>query len=149
MGRLQRDRPGQPRPARPSMRSIRKSASARRRPEYLRMLAGIFVAYVLIIGFGDTHFEGPVRIGLLGFLLWSSSRLHSDHRLRRWALGVAAAGLVATLVVALTAPYLVVYGVVGALSTLLLTFAIAAIVSTLIQKLRVETATVLGVLCIY
>jgi hypothetical protein len=126
-----------------------RSASARRMPEYFRMLAGILVAYVIIIGFGDRYAGGPLRIGVLGFLLWSASRLHANRQLRRWALGLAITGFVVTVVFTLTTATIVVYGVVGAWSTVLLTVAIGSIGSTLLVKARVDTATVLGVLCIY
>ena len=119
-------------------------------PEYFRMLAGILVAaYVLVIGFGNTYFAGPTRIGLIGFLLWSASRLHANRRLRRWAAGLAVAAFLVTLAFAIAARMLVTYGVVGACSTILLAFAIVSIGTTLLVKARADTATVLGVLCIY
>jgi len=60
------------------------------------MLAGILVLYAVIIGFGDAAIGDPVRIALLGFLLWTSARLRTERQLRRWAVVVAILTLAAT-----------------------------------------------------
>jgi len=113
------------------------------------MLAGILVLYALIILFGETTAGNSGRIGLLGFLLWTSARLRADRRLRRWAiaLGIAAVALVAVLSAIASAT--VIYGAVGACSLVLIAAAMAAIVSTLVERRRVDVSTVLGVLCVY
>lgn len=118
-------------------------------PQYFRMLSGIFVAYVLIIGFGDSVSSGVGRILLLGFLLWSSSHLHASGTLRRLAVALGAIGLVSTVIIAIAAPARVLYGVVGGWQVVLLALTIAAIVSTLLHKPVIDTATVLAVLCVY
>jgi ion channel len=125
------------------------SERTRPRPEYLRLLGGILITYALIIVFGDTNAAAGVRVALLAFLLWTSTRLHTNRRLRRGAVvvGVVAVGL--TIAVAAVASTRATSAVVGACSTVLIATAITAIASTLLGRFRVDTATVLGVLCIY
>ncbi len=125
------------------------TTAARQRPEYLRMLAGILALYTLIILFAESTAGNPTRIAVLGFLLWLSTRLRADTRLR-WAaiaLGIGAIAVVAVL--SATASSTVVYGAVGACSFVLIAAAIGAIVSTLVERRRVDSATVLGVLCVF
>jgi hypothetical protein len=119
------------------------------RPQYLHMLVGILLAYVVIIGFGGTRIGDPARVVLLAYLLWASSRLHRDPRWRGAALVVGVGAVVATGLVAPFAPPRVVSGVVGGLSAVLIAVSMAAIVSTLRLRFRVDAATVLGVLCVY
>jgi hypothetical protein len=121
----------------------------RQLPNYFRMLAAIFVSYVVIVGFGDTPAGGPVRIGLVGFLAWTAARLHPSRTLRRLALWLSLVAIVTTPVFSVFAPGRVAAGVVGAWSTVLLVLAMAGLVGTLWQRAVVDTATVLGVLCIY
>jgi voltage-gated potassium channel Kch len=123
--------------------------AARRRPAYLRMLFGILVAYTLIIVLGDTRIGDPARVVLLAYLLWTAARLHSDRRWRKWALVLGTAAVVAVAAVATVGSRQVVSGVIGGSSVVLIGVSIAAIVSTLLLKLQVDAATVLGVLCIY
>jgi hypothetical protein len=113
------------------------------------MLAGILVVYVLVIGFADNDTGSAVRVGLLGFLLWTSTRLHHDRRVRRAALITAVGAFVTTSVLAYTVPFRVTYGVVGVWTTLMLGVAVASIVLALLERPAVDTATVLGVLNIY
>jgi hypothetical protein len=120
-----------------------------RLPEYFRLLAGIFVVYVLVIGFGNSNAGTAVRVGLLGFLVWTATRLHTDHLLRRTAAALGAAAFVSTIALQATVSFRVVYGTVGVWSTVLLAVAIASIVGVLVEKPVVDTASVLGVLCIY
>jgi hypothetical protein len=125
------------------------SERARRRPEYLRLLGGILGSYAFIIIFGDTSTGAGLRVGLLAFLLWTSSRLHTDPRLRRGALVIGIVAVVITVTVAFLASARTLAAVVGACSVVLIGTAIAAIASTLLGRLIVDTTTVLGVLCIY
>jgi hypothetical protein len=122
---------------------------AHRRPQYFRMLWSILIAYALMIGFGGTHLGDPARVVLLVYLLWTSARLHSNRRWRRWALGLSVLVFAATgWMVAVGSPRMT-SGVIGASSVLLIGLSIAAIVSTLLVRFQVDAATVLGVLCIY
>lgn len=124
--------------------------SNRQRPQYLRLLGGILVAYVVIIvGFGDTAFGNPIRVALLGFLLWTASHLRTERRLRRWTVVLGVATLAATACVSVVGPPWLISSVVGGCSFILIGGAIAAIASTLLGRWVVDTATVLGVLCIY
>src|SRR5262245_52844939 len=84
-----------------------------RLPEYFRMLAGILVVYVLVIGFANSNVGSAARVGLLGFLVWTAARLHQDPRLRLTAAGLGIAALVSTAVLVATAPARAVYGTVG------------------------------------
>jgi hypothetical protein len=125
------------------------SIGTQRRPEYLRMLVGILVAYVIIIGFGDTVLGDAFRVAVFGFLLWTAARLRTERRLRRWALAVAVVMLVATACVSAFGAAWLISAVVGGCSFILIGAAIATIASTLLGRWVVDTATVLGVLCIY
>lgn len=120
-----------------------------RLPEYFRMLAGILGLYVLIIGFADSEAGSATRVGLLGFLVWTGARLHTDRRLRRLAAALAVVAIISTAILVQTVPTRVTYGIVGAWSTVLLVVAIGSIVAVLIEKAVVDTSAVLGVLCIY
>ena len=118
-------------------------------PEYLRMLAGILALYVLVIGFGNGSANGAFQTGIVAFLVFSAARLHRDRRFRRFVALVGAVAFVSTVALAFLAPPRIVYGVVGAWLAVLLGVAIASIGSTLLQRGRSDTSTVLGVLCIY
>jgi hypothetical protein len=120
-----------------------------RLPEYFRMLAGILVVYVLVIGFADSEVGSGARIGLLGFLVWTGARLHRDRRLHQFAAALAVVGFVSSAILIRTAPQRVSYGIVGAWTTVLLLVAIGTVVAVLIEKPAVDASTVLGVLCIY
>ena len=125
------------------------SSRARHRPQYLRMLLGVVLAYTLIIGFGDTRLGDPARVVLFWYLLWTSARLHTDRRWRTWALALGALASVVSGWAALVASRQITSVVIGASSVLLVAVSIAAITSTLRVRLRVDAATVFGVLCIY
>jgi Ion channel len=118
-------------------------------PAYFRMLWGILLAYALIISLGDNRVSSAARVILLSYLLWTSARLHSDRRWRKWALVLAAAAFIATGSAALVASNRDASGVVGGSSVLLISVSIAATVSKLLLKSRVDIETVLGVLCVY
>ena len=120
-----------------------------RLPEYFRMLAGILVVYVLVIGFADSQAGSAARVGLLGFLVWTAARLHRDRRLHQIAAIFALVAFVSTAVLVATAPFRVEYGAVGVWSTALLVLAIGSVVAMLVEKPFVDTSSVLGVLCIY
>jgi len=120
-----------------------------RLPEYFRMLAGILVVYVLVIGFADSNVGSAARVGVLGFLVWTAARLHIDRRLRRIAAALGVVAVVSTAVLVATAPARVVYGMVGFWSTVLLVVAIGSVVAVLVERAVVDTSAVLGVLCIY
>lgn len=120
-----------------------------RLPEYFRMLAGILVVYVLVIGFADSDIGSAARVGLLGFLVWTAARLHVDPWLRRFAAALGVVAFVSTAILVATAPTRLTYGIVGTWSTVLLVVAIASVVAVLIERAVVDTSAVLGVLCIY
>ena len=120
-----------------------------RLPEYFRMLAGILVVYVLVIGFADSDVGSAARVGVLGFLVWTAARLHVDRRLRQFAALLAVVAFVSTAILVSTAPARVTYGIVGFWSTLLLVVAIGSVVAVLVERSVVDTSAVLGVLCIY
>ena len=105
--------------------------------------------YVLVIGFADSDAGSAIRIGLLGFLVWTAARLHADRWLPRLAAGLALVAFVSTAVLVGTAPVRVTYGIVGLWSTVLLVVAIASVVAVLLERATVDTSAVLGVLCIY
>lgn len=113
------------------------------------MLWAILVAYTLIIGFSDNQVGDPARVVLLGYLVWTSARLHTNRQWRKWAAGAAVVAIAVTGWSALFWSTRVTYGVIGAASVLLIGMSIAAIASTLAVRFRVDAATVLGVLCIY
>jgi hypothetical protein len=123
--------------------------SDRSRPAYLWMLGGIVLLYAVIIGFGATAAAGPLRVALLAFLVWNTTRLRSGHRERRIALLIGVATVVLSGLAALFASAQVVDAVVASCSLLLITTAVANIVSTLRLRRIVDESTVLGVLCIY
>jgi hypothetical protein len=120
-----------------------------RLPEYFRMLAGILVVYVLVIGFADSDVGSAARVGLLGFLVWTAARLHVDPWLRRFAAALGVVAFVSTAILVATAPTRLTYGIVGTWSTVLLVVAIASVVAVLVERAVVDTSAVLGVLCIY
>jgi len=113
------------------------------------MLTGIFALYTLIILLGETTAGDTGRIALLGFLLWTSTRLRSDKRLRWWAIALGIAAVAVVAVLSAIASARVIYGAVGACSLVLIAAAMATIVSTLVERRRVDTSAVLGVLCVY
>ncbi len=114
------------------------------------MLAGLLVLYAIIIGFGDSRRGDPLRILLLGFLLWNAMRVRGAVGWRWWTFGLTAAALAATVWVGIAAPSAKVEdAVVGGTSLVLIGVAIGTILSTLLGWHRVDTATVLGVLCVY
>lgn len=121
----------------------------RKRPQYWRMLISILFAYALVIIFGDTRIGDPARILLLAYLLYTSASLHQNTRWHRGALVLGVVTALVTALVASFAPPVWVSGVVGGLSVVLIATTMTAIVSTLRLRLRVDTATVLGVLCVY
>jgi hypothetical protein len=123
--------------------------SARQRPEYFRMLGSLLVLYAVIIGFGDSHRGDSLRILLLGFLLWNAMRVRGVAGWRWWTLGLTAASLAITVWAGLAGSSNAEGAVVGGVSIVLIGAAIASIVSTLLGWRRVDTATVLGVLCVY
>jgi hypothetical protein len=121
----------------------------RQRPAYLWMLAGIIALYAAIIILGDSSGGGVVRVVLLGFLVWSAARLRTEPGVRRSAVAVSGIAVAVSVITALTGSSRLLYGVVGACSVALIAVAMATIVSTLRGRLIVDSATVLGVLCIY
>lgn len=125
------------------------SLRSRQRPAYLRLLAAILGAYALIIAFGDTGVGAAARVGLLGILLWASTRLRTERRLGVWAVVVAGLALLVTAVASAIGGPRLVGGVVGACSTVLIGLAVVTIASTLRVRGTVDVVTVLGVLCIY
>jgi hypothetical protein len=120
---------------------------------FLRMLAGIIVLYTVIIGFGQFDFGGPVRVLLLGALVWNVSRLRAGEREQRIALAFAAVAVVVSVLAAVFARTRPADAVVGATSATLIAVIVWLIVGTLWMDVRrgvgVNVATVLAVLCVY
>jgi hypothetical protein len=123
--------------------------NARQRPEYERMLAGILVLYAVIIGFGDAKIGGPVRVGIVAFLVWSAARLRRERSLRLVAIVVGLTAVVATILATIFATPRLVSALVGLTSVVLIGTAMWTLAGTLRGRLVVDTSTVLGVLCIY
>ncbi len=121
----------------------------RQAPAFLRMLAGILLSYVLIIGFGDTFAGDGIRVALLAFVLWTAIRIRGLGRYRWWTLGASGLLLLATILAAAFGSTRVASGVVGVTTFLMITALIGAIVSTVVRIAEIDTATVLGVLCVY
>jgi len=113
------------------------------------MLAAIFGSYLLIVGFGDVPAGGPIRVALVGFLAWTAARLHPNRTLRRLALWTVPVAVLSTAVISGVLPGRVSVALVGAWSTVLLVLAMVGLVGALWERRVVDTATVLGVLCIY
>lgn len=113
------------------------------------MLAVVLLSYGVIIGFGDTNLVSPIRMVLLAFLVWTSVRMHPSRNFRRVALALGVGALLATAGAVAFAPTRVLSGVAGGCSAVLIGVAVGAIAGTLLGRWRVDTATVLGVLCIY
>lgn len=113
------------------------------------MLGGIVLLYAVIIGFGETDAAGPLRVALLAFLVWNTTRLRSSHRERRIALLIGVSAFIVAGVAALFGSAQLAEAVVSACSLLLITTAVANIVTTLRLRHIVDESTVLGVLCIY
>src|SRR5262245_46198600 len=90
-----------------------KARSARQRPAYFRMLAGLFALYTIIIGFGDEGGAAPTRILLLGFLLWNAMRLRAAPGWRWWTIGLTAMALAVTIWADVVASPKVAGGVIG------------------------------------
>ncbi len=119
------------------------------RPLFLRLLAGILVSYTVVIGFGDIAAGGPVRIAVLGLLLWLAARMRGL-RWYRWSVAVAIALLLvaSVLAVGLGSPRLA-SGVVGACTFLMISALMAAIARTVVRIGEIDITAVLGVLCVY
>jgi hypothetical protein len=118
---------------------------------YGRMLITIVVAYAVIIGLNETVAGGPGRLLVLGYLLWGAVRLRdggrSWHQSAVWA-GTGAA-FVAAVVTAVLASAPVASGLVGGASFLLTAAIIAILAVSIVQRPRVDTPAVLGVLAVY
>lgn len=113
------------------------------------MLAAILLSYAVIIGLGDTGLSAPLRIVLLVILVWTSARLYVHPAMRRAALVIGVIAFLVTAGSVTFAPADVTYALVGGWSVVLIGLAIAAIAGRLLGRWRVDTTTVLGVLCIY
>jgi len=116
---------------------------------FLRLLAGILLSYVIVIGFGDTRIGDPARVVLFGILLALALRLRGLAKLRWWTIGVTVLlVIISVLAKEFTSPT-VTSGVVGACTFVLISGIIAAIVWEIIQLRDIDTSVVLGVLCVY
>ncbi len=123
--------------------------SARERPAYLRLLAGILISYALIIGFGDTGPGDALRMVLFGFLLWTALRLRGLSRYRWWVFGATAVVLVATGWAAYAGSPRLASEVAGACTLVMISAVIVMIASHIVGLGAIDTRSVLGVLCIY
>jgi hypothetical protein len=119
------------------------------RPVYTRLLIGILVSYAVVISVGGTSFGDPARLVVLGMLLWFAARLHGMGRYRWWAIGVTGVFVVVAVLADRLGSARVAYGFVGAATLLMITALIVAIASEVIRIGRIDTPTVLGVLCVY
>lgn len=113
------------------------------------MLIAILLQYMIIVTTGDTVGGRPLRILMLGALALIAARLKANRAAVWWAVGLTAALLAVVAPVSATASARVASGVVGAATLVLAIVTIGIIGSTLKARWRVDTATVLGVLCIY
>jgi hypothetical protein len=125
-----------------------------RRPAYLRLLVGILVFYALMIGFGGTLLGDPIRVALMGGLLWLAIRPHGRREmgwLRTGTIAFTALAVAATAWSSVAgAPWLA-SAVVGFAAFALTSMLIVVLTLSLIDRGRVEVdlQTVLGVLCVY
>jgi hypothetical protein len=113
------------------------------------MLVGILVTYALVIIFGDSAIGDPLRILLLGLLLWLAMRLHGLRTFHGVTIAVTLLLTAAAVVAKQVGSPRVASGVVGAATLILITGMIAAIVSAILQIGEIDTSAVLGVLCVY
>ncbi len=123
--------------------------SDQQRPMFFRLLAGILISYGLVIGFGGTDVGDSIRIVLYGFLLWLAIQLRGLGRYRWWALGSTGLLLVAAVLANQFGSTRVASAVVGGGTFVLILALISAIASSVIRIGEIDTAAVLGVLCIY
>jgi hypothetical protein len=119
------------------------------RPVYIRLLIGILVSYALVISVGGTSYGDPVRLVVLGLLLWFASRLPGMGRYRWWTIAITVALVVAAILANQLGSASVAYGFVGAATLLMITVLVVAIASEVVRAGQVDTTTVLGVLCVY
>jgi hypothetical protein len=122
---------------------------ARERPVYLRLLAGILLTYALVISIGGSLVGDPLRVLLLGSMLWLAIRLH---RLRQYRWWIIAGTLVLTIVAVLgkvLGSSRVAAAVIGLCTFVLISALIVAIISAVLEIGEIDTSAVLGVLCVY
>lgn len=117
--------------------------------ERLNLLGIILVSYALIIALGDSRVGAAARVALFAILLWWSTRLHTERRLRRWAVALGLVTFGGVAVAALLGDARLVYGVTGVCTTVLIMLAVGSIASTLRVRGPVDLATVFGVLSVY
>jgi hypothetical protein len=113
------------------------------------LLIGILVSYGLVIGVGGTSYGDPVRLVVLGLLLWFASGLRGMGRYRWWAIAVTVVLVVAAILANVLGSARVAYGFVGAATLVMITALVVAIGYEVVRAGRIDTPTVLGVLCVY
>jgi hypothetical protein len=119
------------------------------RPVYVRLLIGILVSYSLVISVGGTGYGDPVRLVVLGLLLWFAGRLHGVGRYRWWTIAITAVLVLVAILAHQLGSARVAYGFVGAATLAMITMLVVAIATEVVRTGRIDTPTVLGVLCVY
>ena len=112
------------------------------RPTYLKAMAGIVLSYALVIGFGNTPVEGPVRVLLVGYLIAVSLRLHGQSRWRWWVWGATIVVFGAAIALQAAGQTEPATALVGAASFLAIAYVIGAFALTLVSRARADTTTI-------
>jgi hypothetical protein len=118
---------------------------------YVRMLVAIVGAYAVIIALGGTSAGGPGRLLVLGYLLWEAVRSRGRRPVwQRRAIVVATAlAVAAAITTGVVASESVDSGLVGGASFVLTVVVIAILARAVVERERLDTQAVLGVLSVY
>jgi hypothetical protein len=113
------------------------------------MLGGILLLYAVIVTFGGASAGGLARTAMLGLVAVEAARRLSRRDASWWIAGLAVALFATVTWASAYAGARVSFAIVGAASFLLVLATMVSIAAALHQSWTLNTATVLGVLCIY
>jgi hypothetical protein len=116
---------------------------------FLPLLVGILVTYALVIGLGGTRIGDPLRIAVLGVLVWLALRVRGLGRYRWWTLGVTAVLVIGSVLASRFGSARISLAVVGFATFVMISVLILAIASEVLRIGEIDTTAVLGVLCVY
>jgi hypothetical protein len=119
---------------------------------YLRLLAGIVLSYGLMIVLTNPKIGGPARIALVGYLLWVAWHMRRARPASRgliWVLAGTAVAFAAAVWASVAREDRLASGLVGGLTFATIGVVIGLIIADIVSRGRVDTPTVLAVLCIY
>jgi hypothetical protein len=119
------------------------------RPIFFRLLIGILVTYALVISVGGTSYGDPVRLAVLGWLLWFALRLRGLGRYRVWTVPITAALVLVAVLANQLGSARVSSGVGGACTLVMIIGLVVAISAEVVRIGEIDTSAVLGVLCVY